>query len=298
MRWTAVCGAAIAAWSAAVVPAQTELGALGSIAVVVPAGQRIAFAEPFVLEVHRAVRSGCTAEPFDEQSLAPASLWLEAVEGTGLTVHRYTARVFASGEVVLPAPTMRVREADGTVHRIEGAPTKLNVRSILPDPPGDIEWAGDVRDLPTPTAWWWIVLVVVLVGGGVAASWRQQSTVAPQPPTGPPEPPLHEPVLAELEALQIAADADRAAVTAYYVALAAIVRSYTGRRFGVPALVRTSEELLRSVSTGAELLAPCLQACDLVKFAAARPTSVEHETARALAMRFVRSTAAPTAVPS
>jgi len=291
-RWAAfVC-------CAVTVPAQVGPQTWGTIAVVVPGGPQVGFGAPFAIEVRHDVHGARIAEPFDEQSLAPAVLRREggeahtivASEGrvTRRGVQRFTARVFASGEVVLPAPVLRVREANGTVHTVTGEPTKLAVRSILPDPPGDIEWAGDVRELPGSTAWVWFAAGLLLVGLGAARFLRRRPIAVPAPVAVAPGPPPPEPVLDQLAALHIAADADAAAVTAYYTALAEIVRGYAGRRFSIAAFVRTSEELLRSVAAGGAALAPCLQACDLVKFAALRPVAAAHEATRAAAAQFVR----------
>jgi hypothetical protein len=299
----------MSAWRAIVAGAWLLAGAVAQdegpvrVAVVVPAGQELAFGEPFALEVRISGlihHVGEAIQGFDVQCLAPAQLQLRerTIEpGAGTftlpvtETLRYTARLFQSGEVTLPPPKVRMRGSDGKPREFTGEPVKLTLRSILPDPPGDIEWPGDVRDLPTASRWPWLLAALALVGLGVAGLLRRRALPVAVPVPAAAEPPLHEPVLAAIAALRIADGADAAAITAFYTAIAELVRGYAGRRFRVVAFVRTSPELLRSVTVGNAPLASCLQACDLVKFAAVRPAAPAHEAARAAATQFVNEAA-------
>ncbi|MBX3463776.1 MAG: hypothetical protein KF830_11440, partial [Planctomycetes bacterium] len=86
-----------------------------------------------------------------------------------------------------------------------------------------------------------------------------------------------------------AAAAPAARVEAFYRDLAAIVGGHAGRGLPVAAATRTSEELVAAVAAGAGPLRACLQRCDAVKFAAARPDPAAHAAAHAAAVQFVQT---------
>ena len=76
------------------------------------------------------------------------------------------------------------------------------------------------------------------------------------------EPPPSWDAAAALRALEVAgADAEQALLQ-----VKAILRRFCAERFGVPAEVRTSEELLIALPGGHETLRPCLQDIDLALF--------------------------------
>ncbi len=289
--WLAVLVALALAGSAVL---QAQAPAVARIHVVVPEAGSIEFGRPFALEVHRTVPRAATAEPFDPTSLAPAVLEPAAPGPASVTATarhetlRFTARVFASGAVALPAPELRLRGAGVVVDTVRGEPVPLAVASLLQGPPGDFEWAGDVRDaaVGAPSPWWLAgSLLAGLVAFAVRAARRRPAAAPVAVPAPPPER-----VLEELGALALPRDGDPVSATAFHVALAAIVRGYAARRWQVPALVRTTEELLRAAPAGRPALLECLSACDLVKFAAARPGPAASAAAHAAAVRFVNAT--------
>jgi hypothetical protein len=65
------------------------------------------------------------------------------------------------------------------------------------------------------------------------------------------------------------------------------VRTHTGAVLGIDALVHTTGELVARVPAGRDLLAACLHASDLVKFAARRPAAGDHAAVHAAAVAFV-----------
>ncbi len=261
----------------------------------------VAFGELFELEV---VRTWAFVEPdpFDDHALAPLTVQLKSavawpLTGSHGTVHepgerrRYLARAYVVGELRLPR--IDVRERGIVVGSC--TPQPLAVRSILPEPPGDIEWPGDVRELPRRggVRWWMAGLLAALVGG--VWWWRrpQPSVVAVR---AVPAAPTHERTLVELAAMQLPGN-DATAIATFYTQLAEILRGHCERRFGVRAAVRTSEELVVAVPLGADALARCLLACDLVKFAAVRPARAQHPEALACATDCVRATIVAEAAP-
>ncbi|MCA8977167.1 MAG: hypothetical protein KDC98_20770, partial [Planctomycetes bacterium] len=113
---------------------------------------------------------------------------------------------------------------------------------------------------------------------------RRTATAAPAAPSTPSP---FELARSELRALPAPDDEDDDARLYYYTALCAILRRFASGHHGILAEVRTSEELLAVTSHGAEPLRGCLSACDLVKFAASRPSAAAHEQAREQAARYL-----------
>lgn len=126
--------------------------------------------------------------------------------------------------------------------------------------PVALEWPGDVRDLPASGVAPWLVAfaVAAIVVVAIARRRRARPTSAPAPVVDAPEP------TAAALLLALPAPADAAAFAAEVKRL---VRLHAMERFGLAAFVATSEELQRALPRAAGL-APCLQACDAVLFAA------------------------------
>ena len=251
--------------------------------------QGVSFGEPFMVTVER-LWALTEPEPFDDKALAPLSVQLEDVVQLGGSGHpwtpikerrRYRARAYVVGEVRIPPIQFRHRDVVATC-----TPTPFVVRSVLPEPPGDIEWPGDIREWPQRDRWhWWLAVLLAALLAGVWW-WRRPvpAAVEPQRILGPP---VHELALAQLRALT---PPPGAAVGAFYAALAEIVRVHTQRRFSLPAHVRTSHEIIAAVRLGTAPLQRCLLACDLVKFGAFQPAQEAHAVALQQAEAFVMAT--------
>lgn len=245
----------------------------------------LACGDAFTVVVRRQWPAGGEPAPFDGGSLWPVAVEAVGVETTANgDVRRYRARVFASGDVAVPPVVLRVRTADGEVEATAGPP-RLAVRSGLTDPPGALEWLGDVREAPVQTARWWLAVFVAAFVGGVFW-WRRPRRAAP--PVSPVPAPPHERALARLAALQVPSDG--AAVLAFHEEVAAIVREHAGTRLGAPVAAATSEELCADAPAGREPLRTTLLACDLVKFAMHRPDQGAMAATRDAAHAFVCAT--------
>jgi len=253
------------------------------------------FGRPFELEVERGWPRDHWPQPFDERGLDGLQLRLLAADtreqdGRLIEVRRYAAVARRVGELVLGPFVLRTRDAQGREQARTFEVPPLTVASTLPDPPGAIEWPGDVRD--RRRAWPWRVvlgcLAALLVLGFAGARAGRRRAVATSTDSGAKVPSPAAIARGELAAL-VAPPADAAAQLAFYVALAAIVRRYSSARYAVQAEVRTTEELVDAVASGQAALRDCLSACDLVKFAAARPGAPDHERARRAALQFVAS---------
>jgi hypothetical protein len=274
-RWFAL--AALVAGAA--LPAQHRFRLTG--------GEGAVFGRPFELVVERAWPAAAAAQPFDEAPFHPLEVRLldarVRLEG-GLCVERrrYSAVALRSGEVAIGPFAVRSRGPDGQESGAGFAVPPLQLRSLLPEPPGDVEWPGDVRDAPLPARRWPYVAAMSAVLLVAALRWRTHRRRA----AGPTAPAPAELARAALGALPVPDEGD-AARQAFYAALAEIVRTCAGAAFAVRAEVRTSEELVARAARGALPLRRCLWACDLVKFAAGRPAAAERERAVAAAAEFV-----------
>ncbi len=289
---------------AELLPAQFE----STITLVGVPAAGVAFAAPFGLVVVRQWSVGWMPQAFDEAALAP--LAVELVDssvnhaGGGFWSERreYRARATAVGELPEQSITLRWQGSTGEISTTTLRRPALRVGSILPTPPGELEWAGSVRDLPGPRRWLWAVLA--LVAGTLGIGWFvMRGRRRPLPAAG-----LEVgaaavgPEVAALEALAgLRLPDDVAAseqVAVFYAELKQVVRDYAARRFVVPAFVRSSEELLALMPAGRAPLGECFSACDGVLFGARRPVTSAHEAARAAAATFVREAAVAASPPS
>jgi len=260
------------------------------------------FGEPFELSVLRAWPRDHDPQPFDPAELAPLELReievsMVASGAELIERRRFEAVVFEAGEIVFAPYELRTRDPGGREHVAEFAVDALMVRSSLPEPPGGIEWPGDVRELQKARIWPLVVAALALLGlSGLGLLRKLRPAVAP--PVVPVGPTAAELARQEIDALELPGS-DRERLEAYYLALAVVVRRFAKRRLGVRAFVFTSEELIAVVPVGGDPLQQCLFACDLVKFAAARPEQAADAEARARALAFVDAnerTAGPEAV--
>ncbi|MCB9885181.1 MAG: hypothetical protein H6838_06785 [Planctomycetes bacterium] len=259
------------------------------IELVVPADQTLRFGEPFEVSVR--LSAALREAAFDPAWLQPLLVEQSAPGGAdaaGGTLWQCRVRAFAVGEVAI-GRALDVTVPPGRAVRAQLLPVTLRVASVLPDPPGDYEWPGDVRELRRGS-WWPYALVALAVAMGGALALRGRRAVPVAAPAPPPPVPAHEPVLAGLAAL-----GDELDDLAFHTELVSLLRGYLARRYDLHADVRTSEELWQHHRAGgAELLRDCLWRCDLVKFACIAPPRDERERARQAAIGFVRHTASTT----
>jgi len=108
-----------------------------------------------------------------------------------------------------------------------------------------------------------------------------------------PRPP-HEVALEALAALEASGLLERGQVKEYHITASDILRTYVEARFRVDALEMTTREVLDGLSAvGADPqlrvgLRTFLEACDLVKFAKARPDAEASKSALELARRIIK----------
>lgn len=257
-----------------------------------PAG----FGAALPITVTRQWPAGWTPEPFDDALFAPlcGELLAAAVEplpGGGFReVRRYAVRAVGIGTVDLPPLLVRWRGPDGSMEVRTVEPPEVRVASALPSPPGAVEWAVELREPRRPARWPWWLGVALAAGAAVGLGFRRRTPGAAA--AAYMAPPARDATLAALAALELPS-AEPAAIDAFYLALAAIVRDHAARRFCLRAEVRTSEELVHDVPLGRDELAGCLQACDRVKFGAMRPDGTAHAAAHGAAVAFANAGGEP-----
>jgi hypothetical protein len=204
------------------------------------------------------------------------------------------------GELTLPplvVPLQDRQGGDAGVAEIRTDPVTVTVASVVPEgvdytEPKDI---APPLSLPRPgwpvEAWLGLGAVAAAIALGLFA-WRRRRSRAPALAPQP----AHVLALAELDHLEQAAGGDER-VEAFYVRLSAILRRYLGWRFGLRALMQTTDEFVAALP-GAEgalapyrpVLATVLADFDLVKFARFRPGRGDREEALRWVRQFVERT--------
>jgi len=182
----------------------------------------------------------------------------------------------------------------------------LEVRSVALDPEGRLRDIHDAIDLPFSLrywvrdhAWWLagLALLALLIWLAPLLRERLRRRQEPFAAAMTTEPVLHERVLAGLRALEAERLWQQGEHKAYQSRLTDLLRGYIEERYKVPALERTTDELMRELRVSPLTrdqwgsLDNLLRLADLVKFAKGVPTPAENERAMAVALRFVSDTA-------
>ena len=265
---------------------------------------------PFELVVTRSWRDELQPGAWSVQQLQPLILQLRdsrerRQDGRHEVREQYDAYLFVAGPVAVAPASFTATPRGGGTPQVATAPAlQFEVRSALPPgDAGDAELPGGLLPLPG-TPWTALGLGALMLGAGASSWWwwrrrgLPRRTAAPRRLTTPEQLALER--LAQLRGAPAGSDA---AVAAFYVETAQLLRQYLEQRFGLPALERTSEEFLAAQTTRAllaaepqRLLGALLQRCDLVKFARAVPSAAERHADLESATRFVAATSAPGAV--
>ena len=235
---------------------------------------------------------------FEERSLAPISLRLDSTSRREDARHveetrRYRGYAFALTDVSIRPPLFSATPKDGgPVRKTTGDPVRLRILpEVDPLKPGQPEQPGDPPPEPprrTPVIVGLGVLLAAAVAIVLRARRRRASEILPvDRPT-----PRVDPAVRALERLR--ANTGRTDV----LEIAAILRAYLAEGFGLPALERTTEEILAE-GTAHGVLGPAagsaletvLSSCDLVKFAGHETTPPEQVDLLDRAERLVRQLA-------
>ena len=264
------------------------------------AKSEVTVGEPFEVEVEASGPSGTTytfppqagGESAELVSLARQSPPKgEAPVTWPANQHRYEARVFALGEVALPALTVHYRLANGKEGEASAAGPTVKVGSLLPkDAPEQAiaDIVGPVSVGIAPVFWAALALAVLLVGAAAWWLWRRAKRKKPLEATAaePALPPADE-ALRALDRLARSEHFARGEGREFYIGLSLVAKRYLERRLGAPIVEMTSAEMLaylRDSPHSSDLLAPMRDlalAADQVKFA--RGLALREEGERHLA---------------
>ncbi len=208
-----------------------------------------------------------------------------AASESGIDSVVYEATTFALDTAIVgPVPVGIV--ATGDTLAISADPFWIPVRSVVPGDAEDILDLMPIAEFP-PAIWPWLVFLGLLIAATGAFLWwyrhspqivsllRSESEIKKSP--------LEEATerLAALEDADLSTDET---VKAFFVELSETLRTYISRRLEVPALERTSRELLDDIRDRAnqdlaplemiEVASLVLQTSDLAKFAELFPAQV------------------------
>ncbi|MGE3180035.1 MAG: hypothetical protein AB7N71_00245 [Phycisphaerae bacterium] len=229
-------------------------------------------------------------------------------DGTRESVAVYRIPVFSAGTLEIPALVVQygksvAGEDDAPLEsEIASNPQKVEVAGVLTSQ----DSAAEPRDIsailspppeplaPTTIAMYvGIALLVLAVLAGLIL-WLRRTLLRPAPPIPP-----HEWALRELSALQVEEAAGLEKIKLLYYRMSEIVREYIERQFSIAAPDMTTEEFLRTTAarrSGAlpfdpQALAPFMEQCDIVKYAAYEAMPDDARAALATARSFVQATA-------
>jgi hypothetical protein len=227
-------------------------------------------------------------------------------DGTLSAVRRIVVTLWSPGEHATPPFSIRYRDAGGELHEVAVAPLPITIGSVLPTPDGGAGGDVEKRDLKPqavlPRPPWWPWALGGLLGAAlvlVAARWalrrlrrRAQAGATEVIPVLDPRPPeaIAYEELERIAALDLPAQAE---FKRHYTLVADCVRTFVEGVYHVPALDRTTGELLsalrrvRQAATATGLLRELLEEADFVKFARFRPGVEQARAAVPMARRFV-----------
>ena len=257
-------------------------------------------------DVRAALPDSLVVAPFEV--LEARSLSVESSPTAARSAFEITLTAFELGELELPPIPVDVVSAEGSAEVLETDRFAVQVVSVGADESGDIR--GIRGPLGIPLSSWvlalWVLVPLLVIAALylLARRLRPRGEDAPRPALGPPPRPPHEVALEALAALEASTLLERGQVKEYHIAASDILRTYVEERFRVEALEMTTREVLEGLAeVGADAsfrvgLRTFLEACDLVKFAKARPGEDESRAALELARRIIlESVPAPAPEP-
>ncbi len=194
----------------------------------------------------------------------------------------------------------------------ETAPLLLTVNTVPVDTAAAYKDIQDIYDQPMTWKDWlrehwpWVagglgaaILLTILVRYLVRRARRPKAVVVVERPAVP----LHTRTLEALRAIEARKLWQAGQVKQYQSEVTDVLRSYVEERFGVPALERTTDELMQALRLGPvpgearERLGNMLRLADLVKFAKYSALPTENEQLMASAIHFIHETTSSTDGP-
>lgn len=137
---------------------------------------------------------------------------------------------------------------------------------------------------PKSLLWLWVLLGGLIIVGLLVYFFRNRKTTVIEKKEIKPQIPAHIEALNALKTLAEQKLWQQNKIKEYHSELTDIIRLYLERRFGIPALEQTSDEILNSINrtkiidtTLSEKLSQVLRLADAAKFAKAKPIAHENE---------------------
>lgn len=220
-------------------------------------------------------------------------------DGTSTAIRELTLTLWTPGEHKAPPLEVRYRDADDQMHQVPAPPLSITLVSVLEE--GETE-KRDLKpqiSLPRPPAWPWLVgglsLAALLGSVGWVLLTRLRRRARPHSAAEQfiDLRPSHEIAYSELDRIATLNLPARGEPKRHYTLIADCLRTYVQGRYDIPALDRTTAELLASfrqarVDRGhTRLFRELLAEADLVKFARFEPLVDQAQAAIARARHIV-----------
>jgi len=202
---------------------------------------------------------------------------------------------FEKGTYVIPALTIEFPK--GKVLKTE--PIKIEVRTVTVDTSKDIKDVKPPLEVPFRLRDALPYILIAVAAGlltwaifHVLKKRKKQERILPAPPQRP----AHELALEALRKLEAERLWQNGKIKDYHSKLTDIIRTYVDRRYDLPAMEMTSEDILSSdriLLLSDDLrkqIEEILTLADLVKFAKFLPDPAEHENVLRFATSFVQAT--------
>ena len=235
-------------------------------------------------------------EPF-----AVLEAWTEEVSPVETRLHFRLAAYQLPEDLEVAPLTIRYRDEAGEMASLETEPVAVRVvTSLTPE-------VTDVHDIKEPMAlevprdwslllWLLLALLLALVAYLIHRKLRKETEEEAVPTWVPPPRPPHEEAEAALARLAEKGLIEKGEIALFYTELTDIMKRYAGRRFEVPYLERTTEEVLSDLAAKQVSTPPLraiLEIADLVKFAKQMPGQQQGRSSLTVALDLVRDTRPP-----
>lgn len=200
-------------------------------------------------------------------SQSPATV-VDNADGSATTTMLIDARLFEPGAFDTPALEVIVTDGQGGLQQVLAAPAAVSIVSVLQEGDTNLRDIKPQAALPMPAAWPWIAagLAAMAVVAAVVRQARRREKLAVDSRQA------HEVALDGLRIVEGLRLPEQGRFKEHYTLVSDTVRVYVERRFGVPALERTTAEIRPDLARTAmapevsALLIAFLQESDLVKF--------------------------------
>ena len=213
------------------------------------------------------------------------------------TQYKFTLVPWQTGEYEIPSLTINYKDKDGRQKSVFSDPLKIEVKSVL----GQVTDSADIKNLKAQldlgrSVWFYLLIALALLALGTALTLyllnrQKKKAIKPEIIRTP-----WEIALEELQNLLQAHRLSRIPVKEYYFRLTEILRGYLERRFGIPLLESTTQEIRAQLERNylnpesKKSFLQFLEQSDLIKFAKVQPETPRLTSDWELAYQIVQET--------